>query len=56
MAYDSDYLVDRRRLKRRLTFWRVVAVVAIVGAIAAAYGRLGDTVVGGDFIARVTSV
>lgn len=53
MAYDSDYLVDRRRLKRRLTFWRVVAVVAIVGAVAAAYGRLGDTVVGGDFIARV---
>ena len=53
MAYDSDYLVDRRRLKRRLTFWRVVAVVTIVGAIAAAYGRLGDTVVGGDFIARV---
>ena len=30
MAYDSDYLVDRRRLKRRLTFWRVVAVIAIV--------------------------
>ena len=54
MAYDSDYLVDRRRLKRRLTFWRVVAVVAIVGAIAAAYGRVGDTVVGGDFIARVS--
>jgi len=53
MAFDSDYLVDRRRLKRRLTFWRVVAVVAVVGAIAAAYGRLGDTVVGGDFIARV---
>lgn len=54
MAYESDYLVDRRRLKRRLTFWRVLAVVAIVAAIAAAFGRLGDTVVGGDFIARVT--
>ena len=54
MAYDSDYLVDRLRLKRRLTFWRVAAVVAIVGAIAAVYGRFGDTFVGGDFIARVT--
>ena len=52
MAYESDYLVDRRRLKRRLTFWRIVAVVAVVAAIAAAFGRLGDTVVGGDFIAR----
>ena len=28
MALESDVLVDRRRLKRRLTFWRVVAVVA----------------------------
>ena len=54
MAYESDYLVDRRRLKRRLTFWRIVAVVAVVAAIAAAFGRLGDTVVGGDFIARVS--
>jgi protease IV len=54
MAYESDYLVDRRRLKRRLTFWRILAVVAIVAAIAAAFGRLGDSVVGGDFMARVT--
>lgn len=54
MAYESDYLVDRRRLKRRLAIWRTVAVVAIVAAIAAAYGRLGDTVVGGDFIARLS--
>jgi protease-4 len=53
MAYDSDYLVDRRRLKRRLTFWRTLAVAAVVAAIAAAAGRLGDTVVGGDFIARI---
>tara|TARA_R110000868_G_scaffold37241_2_gene131956 strand:- start:924 stop:1838 length:915 start_codon:yes stop_codon:yes gene_type:complete len=54
MAYESDYLVDRRRLKRRLTFWRVAAVVAVIAAVAAAFGRLGDTVVGGDFIARVS--
>ena len=53
MAYDSDYLVDRRRLKRRLTFWRTLAVAAVVAAIAAAAGRLGDTVVGGDFIAHI---
>lgn len=54
MAYESDYLVDRRRLKRRLAIWRTLAVVAIVAAIAAAYGRLGDSVVGGDFIARIS--
>ncbi|MAI49830.1 MAG: signal peptide peptidase SppA [Rhodospirillaceae bacterium] len=53
MAYGSDYLVDRRRLKRRLRFWQVVSVVAIVGTIVASFSRFGDTVLGGDFIARV---
>jgi len=52
MAYDSDYLVDRRRLKRHLTFWRALAVVAIVGAIAAAVGRFHGAV-GGDVVARL---
>ncbi len=29
---EADLLLDRRRLKRRLVFWRVVAVLAILGA------------------------
>ena len=53
MAYDSDYLVDRRRLKRRLTFWRIATVFAVVVAIAAGYGRFGGPLGGDDFIARV---
>lgn len=52
MAYDSDYLVDRRRLKRHLTFWRVLAVVALAGIVAAAVGRFHGAV-GGDVIARI---
>ncbi len=39
MSLDADALVDRRRLRRKLTFWRVaafsVAVIALVGAIMA---------------------
>ncbi len=31
---EADLLLDRRRLKRRLVFWRVVAVLAILGAAA----------------------
>lgn len=27
MSLDSDVIVDRRRLRRKLTFWRVVAVL-----------------------------
>ena len=35
MSLDADHIVDRRRMRRKLTFWRVlavfVAVVAVVG-------------------------
>ena len=39
MSLDADYVVERRRLKRRLTFWRVLGVVALIAAIVAAAGR-----------------
>ena len=32
MSLDTDLLLDRRRLKRRLNFWRVLTVVAVVAA------------------------
>ena len=32
---EVDLLIDRRRLKRRLNFWRVLAVLAVVAAIGA---------------------
>lgn len=38
---DPDSLVDRRRLKRQVSAWRVVAIVAAVAAIAAAGSRFG---------------
>src|SRR3954465_5409835 len=44
MSLDSDVIVDRRRIRRKLTFWRVaaglVAIAAIiaVGAIATTNG------------------
>ena len=53
MALDSDYFVARRRLKRRLACWRIVAVLAVLVAVAAAYGRFDDGLSGGDHIARV---
>jgi protease-4 len=44
MSLDSDVIVDRRRIRRKLTFWRVtaavVAIAAIVGlGVIAAGGR-----------------
>ncbi|MEA2933502.1 MAG: protease [Variibacter sp.] len=59
MSLDSDYIVDRRRMRRKLTFWRVVAVLVAVASIAALAARFGDasvpglTQASGNFIARV---
>ena len=45
MSLDSDVIVDRRRIRRKLTFWRVVAAllaiaaVITVGSIATPGGR-----------------
>jgi protease-4 len=33
MSLDSDVIVDRRRIRRKLTFWRVAAAVVALGAI-----------------------
>ncbi len=53
MALESDALIDRRRLKRRLTFWRVVAVLALVAGIGVHVADLpgiGDE----DHVARLS--
>src|ERR1700688_1733254 len=33
MSLDSDVIVDRRRIRRKLTFWRVVATLVAIAAI-----------------------
>ncbi|MGP9813293.1 signal peptide peptidase SppA [Rhodopseudomonas sp. NSM] len=35
MSLDSDVIVDRRRIRRKLTFWRVAAVLVAIGAVIA---------------------
>ena len=52
MALDADHVVERRRLKRRLTYWRVFAIVAVVGAVVALAGRF-DLVQHRDHVARI---
>ncbi len=53
MALDVDLLLDRRRLKRRLIFWRTLAVIAFVAAVLG--GLRGAGIVGtGAHIARLT--
>jgi protease-4 len=57
MSLDSDLIVDRRRIRRKLTFWRVLAVllaivaIAVVGVAASPGGRDAFTTAGS--IARI---
>jgi len=56
MSLDADLIVDRRRMRRKLTFWRVVAVLIAIAAVVAlaATARRGNVLTaGGDYIARV---
>jgi protease-4 len=57
MSLDADLIVDRRRLRRKLTFWRVLAIVVVVvgiaGAAAVTSNRIGAFGVR-PYIARVT--
>jgi protease-4 len=51
MSLDSDVIVDRRRIRRKLTFWRVAAAVIAIAAIV----TIGMIVVPGSRGALTTS-
>lgn len=58
MSLDADAIMDRRRLRRRLSFWRVVAFLFLALAIIAAIGFAigGDKLfpaLRGDHVARI---
>lgn len=56
MALRADEMIDRRRLRRKLTFWRIATLgVAAVGVIAASAWMIGDDFSGTatDHIAKV---
>jgi protease IV len=57
MSLDADLIVDRRRMRRKLTFWRVIAigviVLAVAGVAVLGSNRAGFTGVR-PYIARVS--
>ena len=52
MTATADMILERRKARRRLTFWRILAIVAIVLAIAVMLPRVGGNV--GPHVARVS--
>lgn len=57
MVADAETIADRRRLRRKLTFWRVVAfavaILAVIGGGLFAAGRSGAFGAGRSQIARI---
>ncbi|MEM9059405.1 MAG: signal peptide peptidase SppA [Pseudomonadota bacterium] len=51
MTATADMILERRRIRRRLTFWRILAIVAI---LIAAIAMIPKSVTSGDHIARVS--
>jgi protease-4 len=52
MSLETDLLLDRRRLKRRLFYWRLATVLAVLLCVLAVVGRAG--VVHRAHVARLT--
>lgn len=53
MSLDSDAVIDRLKLKRRLSAWRIVAILAVAGAALAWIAR-DEGIIPRDHIARIT--
>jgi len=54
MSLETDLLADRRRMRRRLTLWRALAIVAVFGALAlVAALRVPDALPGGQHVLRL---
>ena len=52
MSLDADAILDRRRLKRRLTIWRLAAIVAVFTLAFVALFR-ADVITGHDHVAEI---
>ncbi|MGI9425347.1 MAG: signal peptide peptidase SppA [Hyphomicrobiaceae bacterium] len=56
MSFETESVLDRRRLRRKIGFWRSLAILAIVGVLAGTAFVTGGTkqILGRSQIARVT--
>jgi protease IV len=53
MGLETDLLIDRRRLKRRLALWRAGAVLLLLGGVLLWAGRGVDLPFGGGHVVRL---
>lgn len=53
MSFEPDAILDRRRLRRNLSLWRIAAIVGITGAVAISAASMGGLTFGRDHISRL---
>ncbi len=53
MSFEPDAILDRRRLRRNLSLWRITAIVGLIGAVAVIAVSLGGSPFGRDHISRL---
>ena len=53
MSATTDLILERRRIRRRLTFWRIIAVVAVVALLAVALPWPGGGEKSSPHVARI---
>ncbi|MEL7469944.1 MAG: signal peptide peptidase SppA, partial [Pseudomonadota bacterium] len=51
MTATADMILERRRIRRRLTFWRIIAIAAVLVAVLM---MIPNSIASGDHIARVS--
>ncbi len=56
MSLDADLIVDRRRIRRKLTFWRVAAIVAAIIAVVLAGIAVRRGSLGGPLTAQIARI
>ena len=52
MSATADLILERRRIRRRLALWRIVAIIAVVAAIIALIPRAVGPI-SGEHLARI---
>ncbi len=53
MSFEPDAILDRRRLRRNLSLWRIAAIVGVTGAIAIIAASMSGLTFGRDHVAKL---
>jgi len=53
MSFEPDAILDRRRLRRNLSLWRIAAIVGITGAVAIIAASMSGLTFGRDHISKL---